>query len=125
VRNADKIVVIADHGIQAMGTHDELMTSSTHYADLVKRQLNHKRATTHDDDDDGTNNNNGGGGGSDAVVAAGASGGKKDGDGGASDGGSGESNGDWAVDALEGGGTQQATITIKGRVSTGGAEVKV
>ena len=39
VRNADQIVVIADHSVSAMGTHGSLLESSTVYADLVKRQL--------------------------------------------------------------------------------------
>lgn len=39
VRNADQIVVIADHAVSAVGTHDELLSSSAIYADLVKRQL--------------------------------------------------------------------------------------
>lgn len=32
-------MVIADHSVSAMGTHESLLESSTIYADLVKRQL--------------------------------------------------------------------------------------
>jgi hypothetical protein len=39
VRSADQIVVIADHSVSAMGTHESLLESSSIYADLVKRQL--------------------------------------------------------------------------------------
>lgn len=39
VRSADQIVVIADHAVSAVGTHDVLMQTSAIYADLVKRQL--------------------------------------------------------------------------------------
>ena len=39
VRSADQIVVIADHAVSAVGTHEVLMQTSAIYADLVKRQL--------------------------------------------------------------------------------------
>jgi hypothetical protein len=45
VRNADKIVLIADQSVQAMGSHDELIASSQAYGDLVKRQLQHVLAS--------------------------------------------------------------------------------
>ena len=39
VRSADKIVVVADAGVAAVGTHDALLASSPIYAELVQRQL--------------------------------------------------------------------------------------
>mmetsp|Transcript_42539 Transcript_42539/g.72398 ORF Transcript_42539/g.72398 Transcript_42539/m.72398 type:complete len:248 (+) Transcript_42539:1-744(+) len=57
VRNADKILVIANKGVLAMGTHDHLMSTSKHYADLVKRQLQKKEG----DDNDTTTAGRGGG----------------------------------------------------------------
>eukprot|EP00747_Dinoflagellata_sp_TGD_P016302 gnl/TRDRNA2_/TRDRNA2_125020_c0_seq1.p1 gnl/TRDRNA2_/TRDRNA2_125020_c0~~gnl/TRDRNA2_/TRDRNA2_125020_c0_seq1.p1 ORF type:complete len:658 (+),score=119.57 gnl/TRDRNA2_/TRDRNA2_125020_c0_seq1:83-2056(+) len=39
VRHADQIVVIDGGGIDAVGSHDELMSSSSKYQDLVRRQL--------------------------------------------------------------------------------------
>jgi hypothetical protein len=39
VRNADKIVLVADQIIKAIGSHDELMDNSTEYRDLVNLQM--------------------------------------------------------------------------------------
>lgn len=38
IHNADQIVVMADHKIVDIGTHDELLEKSKKYQDLIKRQ---------------------------------------------------------------------------------------
>ncbi|OHA83285.1 MAG: hypothetical protein A2937_03995 [Candidatus Yonathbacteria bacterium RIFCSPLOWO2_01_FULL_47_33b] len=42
VRNADKIIVMEKGKIVAEGSHDELMTNSPHYQDLVAHQIYEK-----------------------------------------------------------------------------------
>lgn len=39
VQNADQIIVLADHKVQATGTHDELLETSPVYRDLLQAQL--------------------------------------------------------------------------------------
>jgi ATP-binding cassette subfamily B (MDR/TAP) protein 1 len=38
IYNADQIVVMADHKIVDIGTHDQLLEKSKKYQDLIKRQ---------------------------------------------------------------------------------------
>jgi hypothetical protein len=121
VRSADQIVVVAGKGIVAQGSHDELLSSSPAYAELVKRQLQGGASCDTSKEGGGDHDEEEGGGRAVGAGAPGAAslGNRRGGGGGGSGDDDDDDDGDWAAKGFAG--EAPGTAPSAGKAPSAGA----